>query len=132
MNRKDEFLKTQKILHLTTIGSRNIPHIVPVWYLYSSKKIYIGTNTKTKKAQNVKKNNKVAFCVDVGVNSPIFGVMGQGNANIILENNKVKKIAKKILARYFKSLQNKSAVELLDNTDCIIEIIPEKFSVWSY
>jgi len=132
MNRKDEFLKTQKILHLTTIGSKNIPHIVPVWYLYSSKKIYIGTNTKTKKAQNVRKNNKVAFCVDVGVNSPIFGVMGQGKANIILENNKVKKIAKKILARYFKSLQNKSAVELLDNTDCIIEIIPEKFSVWSY
>ncbi len=132
MNRKDEFLKTQKILHLTTIGSKKIPHVVPVWYLYSSKKIYIGTNTKTKKAQNVKKNNKVAFCVDVGVNSPIFGVMGYGNANIILENNKVKKIAKKILARYFKSLQNKSAVELLDNTDCIIEIIPEKFSVWSY
>jgi len=132
MNHKDEFLKTQKILHLTTIGSKNIPHIVPVWYLYSSKKIYIGTNTKTKKAQNVRKNNKVAFCVDVGVNSPIFGVMGYGNANIILENNKVKRIAKKILARYFKSLQNKSAVELLDNTDCIIEIIPEKFSVWSY
>jgi nitroimidazol reductase NimA-like FMN-containing flavoprotein (pyridoxamine 5'-phosphate oxidase superfamily) len=132
MNRKDEFLKTQKILHLTTIGSKNIPHIVPVWYLYSLKKIYIGTNTKTKKAQNVRKNNKVAFCVDVGVNSPIFGVMGQGKANIILENSKVKKIAKKILVRYFKSLQNKSAVELLDNTDCIIEIIPEKFSVWSY
>ncbi len=132
MNRKDEFLKTQKILHLTTIGSKNIPHVVPVWYLYSSNKIYIGTNTKTKKAQNIKKNNKVAFCVDVGVNSPIFGVMGHGNANIILENNKIKKIAKKILARYFKSLQNKSAVELLDNTDCIIEIIPEKFSVWSY
>lgn len=132
MNHRDEFLKTQKILHLTTIGSKNIPHIVPVWYLYSSKKIYIGTNTKTKKAQNIKKNNKVAFCVDVGVNSPIFGVMGHGNANIILENNKVKKIAKKILGRYFKSLQNKSAKELLENTDCIIEIIPEKFSVWSY
>lgn len=132
MNRKDEFLKTQKILHLTTIGSKKIPHVVPVWYLYSLKKIYIGTNTKTKKAQNVKKNNKVAFCVDVGVNSPIFGVMGHGNASIILENNKVKRIAKKILERYFKSLQNKSAVELLDNTDCIIEIIPEKFSVWSY
>ncbi len=132
MNRKDEFLKTQKILHLTTIGSKNTPHVVPVWYLYSSKKIYIGTNTKTKKAQNIMKNNKVAFCVDVGINSPIFGVMGQGNANIILENNKVKSIAKKILARYFKSLQNKSAVELLENTNCIIEIIPEKLSVWSY
>jgi nitroimidazol reductase NimA-like FMN-containing flavoprotein (pyridoxamine 5'-phosphate oxidase superfamily) len=132
MNRRDEFLKTQKVLRLTTIDNKKTPHIVPVWYMYSSKKIYIGTNTKTQKAKNVKKNNKVAFCVDVGVNSPIYGVMGQGNANLILENNKVKHIAKKILARYFKNIQNKSAIELLDNTDCIIEIVPERFSVWSY
>lgn len=132
MNRRDEFLKTQKVLHLTTIGSNKIPHVVPVWYMYSAKKIYIGTNTRTQKAKNIKKNNKVAFCVDVGVNSPIYGVMGQGNANIILENIKVKQIAKKILARYFNSMQNKSAIELLEDTDCIIEIIPEKLSVWSY
>ncbi len=132
MNRRDEFLKTQKVLHLTTIGSNKIPHVVPVWYRYSAKKIYIGTNTRTQKAKNVKKNNKVAFCVDVGINSPIYGVMGQGNANIILENIKVKQIAKKILARYFNSMQNKSAIELLEDTDCIIEIIPEKLSVWSY
>ena len=132
MNRRDEFLKTQKVLRFTTIGNNKTPHIVPVWYMYSSKKIYIGTNTRTQKAKNVKKNNKVAFCVDVGVNSPIYGVMGQGNANIILEDNRVKQIAKKILARYFKNIQNKSATELLDDTDCIIEIIPEKLSVWSY
>ena len=132
MNRRDEFLKTQKVLHLTTLGSNKIPHVVPVWYMYSAKKIYIGTNTRTQKAKNIKKNNKVAFCVDVGVNSPIYGMMGQGNANIILENIKVKQIAKKILARYFNSMQNKSAIELLDDTDCIIEMIPEKLSVWSY
>ena len=132
MNRRDLFLKTQKILRLTTIGSNKSPHIVPVWYMYSSKKIYIGTNTKTQKARNIKKNNKVAFCVDVGINSPIYGVMGQGDANIILESNKVKKIAVKILLRYFKNMQNKSAIELLNNTNCIIEIIPKKLSVWSY
>ena len=132
MNRRDEFLKTQKVLHLTTIGSNKILHVVPVWYMYSAKKIYIGTNTRTQKAKNIKKNNRVAFCVDIGVNSPIYGVMGQGDANIILENIKVKQIAKKILARYFNSMQNKSAIELLDETDCIIEIIPEKLSVWSY
>ena len=132
MNRRDEFLKTQKVLHLTTIGSNKTPHVVPVWYMYNLKKIYIGTNTRTQKAKNIKKNNKVAFCVDVGVNSPIYGVMGQGKANIILEDNKIKQIATKILARYFNSMQNKSATELLEDTDCIIEIIPEKLLVWSY
>ncbi len=133
MNKRDEFLKSQKVLRLATIDKNKTPHIVPVWYLYSGKKIYIGTNSKTKKAQNAKRNKHVSICVDVGINAPnIYGVMGQGDANLILEKNKVKTIAKKILLRYFKTLENKSAKELLEDTDCIIEIIPEKFSVWSY
>jgi len=133
MNKRDEFLKSQKVLRLATIDKNKTPHIVPVWYLYHGKKIYIGTNTKTKKAQNAKRTKRVSFCVDVGINAPnIYGVMGQGDANLILEKNKVKTIAKKILLRYFKTLENKSAKELLEDTDCIIEIIPEKFSVWSF
>ncbi len=130
---RDNFLKEQKILRLATIGPKGIPHIVPVWYLYSGKKIYIGTNTRTNKAKNLKKNNRVGFCVDVGIRAPnIEGVMGQGKANLILESSKVSKIAKKILLRYFQSLNNPSAQELLDETDCIIEIVPNNFSVWHY
>ena len=133
MNKRDEFLQSQKVLRLATIGKNKTPHIVPVWYMYSSKKIYIGTHTRTQKAKNVKKNNKISFLVDVGVNSPnIFGVKGEGKANLILDTSKVKKIATKILLRYFKNMKNKSAIKLLDDTDCIIEIIPEKFTVWNY
>ncbi len=133
MNKRDEFLKSQKILRLATIGKNKTPHIAPVWYVYSGKKIYIGTNTRTQKAKNAKINKHVSFCVDIGIIAPnIHGVMGQGKTNLILEKNKVKIIAKKILVRYFKTLENKSAKELLDETDCIIEIIPTKFSVWSY
>ncbi len=133
MNKRDEFLKSQKVLRLATIDKNKTPHIAPVWYMYSGKKIYIGTNTRTKKAQNAKRNKRVSFCVDECTNAPnIYGVMGQGDANLILENDKVKTIAKKILLRYFKTLKSKSAKELLDDTDCIIEIIPEKFSVWNF
>ena len=133
MNKRDEFLKTQKILRLSTIDKNNFPHITPVWYIFSGKKIYIGTDTKSQKIKNLEKNNHVSFCVDVGVNAPnIYGVMGQGIANIILEMPKAKKIAKKILLKYFKTLENKSAKGLLEDTDCIIEIIPQKYSKWSY
>ena len=133
MSKKDEFLKNQKILHLATVNKTGMPHIVPVWYMYMSKKIFIGTNTKTEKAKNVKNHKKVSFCVDVGVNSPnIFGVMGKGNAKLIKDKTSVSRLAKKILLRYFKTLNNKSAKELLDDTDCIIEIVPKEFSVWKY
>ena len=133
MSKQTKFLKNQKILHLGTIDGKNSPHVVPVWYLYSAKKIYVGTNTKTQKAKNIKKYRKVSFCVDVGVNAPdIFGVMGKGTAKLLKEKKTVNRIAKKILLRYFKSLNNKSAKELLDDTDCIIEILPKEFSNWKY
>ena len=133
MSKRDEFLKKQKILRLATLDNEGNPHIIPVWYLFNSKKLYIGTNSKTEKAKNIKNNSKVRFCVDVGINSPdIFGVMGKGNAKLIREKNKVSKIARKILLRYFKTLNNKSAQELLEETNCIIEIKPKKYSVWEY
>lgn len=130
---QDKFLKAQKILRLVTIDPKGVPHIVPVWYLYKGKKFFIGTNTRTKKAKNLRKKKQVAFCVDVGVNAPnIIGVMGQGKAKLILKDSEVEKIAKRILLRYFKTLQNKSAKELLNETDCIIEITPKKYANWSY
>ena len=130
---KDKFLKEQKILRLATIDQNGFPHIVPVWYKYTSGKFYIGTNTRTKKAKNLKKKKKVSFCVDSGIRSPnIFGVMGNASARLILDKTQVLTIAKKILLGYFKTLENKSAQELLNDTNCIIEIIPKEYTVWKY
>ena len=133
MSKLIEFLKKEKILHLATIDDQNTPHIVPVWYLYNARKIYVGTNTRTQKVKNIKVHKKVSFCIDVGINAPnIFGVMGKGTAKLLKEKSTVNKIAKKILLRYFKTLDNKSAKELLEDTNCIIEISPKKFSKWKY
>tara|TARA_B100000929_G_scaffold97620_2_gene76671 strand:- start:4892 stop:5293 length:402 start_codon:yes stop_codon:yes gene_type:complete len=133
MSKIIKFLKEEKILRLATIDKTGTPHIVPVWYMYSAKKIYVGTNTNTEKAKNIKTHKKVSFCVDVGINAPdIFGVMGQGNAKLIECDQTVSRLEKKILLRYFKTLNNKSAKELLDDTNCIIEIVPKKYTVWKY
>ena len=130
--RKNEFLESQKILRLATVDKKGVPHIVPVWYLYKSGKFYVGTNTLTKKARNISKNPKVSFCVDSGVRSPIFGIMGTGTAKTILDKNRVSLLAKKILLRYFKNMNNASAQEILSQTDCIIEVIPQKITIWNY
>lgn len=126
------FLREQKILHLATIGSDGSPHLVPVWYRYAATKFYIGTNTKTAKAKNVQKNNTVSFCVDAGIWHPIHGIMGTGRARLITEESTVRKIAGQILLRYFKSLDGKAARQLLDETDCIIEVTPKKMTSWQY
>ncbi|MGI0073249.1 MAG: pyridoxamine 5'-phosphate oxidase family protein [Nitrosotalea sp.] len=131
--KSSDFIRSQKILRLATIDPQGNPHIVPVWYDYINGKFYIGTNTRTMKARNIKKNPRVSFCVDVGIKSPnIFGIMGIGRARLILENKRVQLVAKKILLRYFNSLKNKSAQRLLNDTDCIIEITPKKFTSWKF
>jgi general stress protein 26 len=128
-----EFLKSQKILRLATIDPSGNPHIVPVWYMYDNNKFYVGTNTKTRKAKNIKKNSKVSFCIDIGIKSPdIIGIMGIGRAKLILKTERVNLLAEKILLRYFKNLKNQSAQKLLNQTDCIIEIIPKKITNWKY
>jgi general stress protein 26 len=129
---RERFLKRQKILHLATLDEKGNPHLVPVWYKYSAKKFYVGTNTNTAKAKNLQKNSKVSFCVDVGIWHPIDGVMGIGKARLITKTPQVKEIASKILLRYFKSLDERSAKELLDDTNCIIEITPRKMTSWHY
>ena len=131
--KSEEFFRSQKILRLATIDSSGNPHIVPVWYMYANKKFYIGTNTKTKKAKNIKKNSKISFCVDIGIKSPgIFGVMGIGRARLIQKIDRVEVLAKKILLKYFKNLENRSAQQLLNQTDCVIEITPKKITNWKY
>ncbi len=131
--KSEKFLKTQKILRLATIDGTGVPHIVPVWYMYQDDKFYVGTNTRTRKAKNIRKNPKVSFCVDVGIRSPdIIGVMGTGRAKLILKKELVEKLARKILLRYFKDMKNKSAQQLFDQTDCIIQITPRKVTEWKY
>jgi general stress protein 26 len=129
---KKSLVKKQKILHLATIDQKGIPHIVPVWYKYIGKKFYIGTNTRTVKVKNIAQNNKVCFCIDRGVWSPIDGIMCTGKAKLLKDQHVVKKIAGRILLRYFKSLKEKSAKQLLDQTDCVIEITPLKTTSWHY
>ena len=131
--RNKEFLKSQKIMRLATIDHSGNPHIVPVWYMYDNDKFYVGTNTKTRKAKNIKKNSKVSFCIDIGIKSPnIIGMMGIGRARLILKTDRVGLLAEKILLRYFKNMRNQSAQQLLHQTDCIIEITPKKITNWKY
>jgi general stress protein 26 len=131
--KSSQFLKSQKILRLATISPSGSPHIVPVWYRYTNGRFYVGTNTRTEKAKNIKNNPRVSFCIDTGIKSPdIFGIMGVGRARLIIKPHRVQYLAEKILLRYFTNMKNQSAQKLLEQTDCIIEIMPKKTRTWKY
>lgn len=98
--------------------------------MYEDGAIYIGTNSQTAKARNVAGTKQASFCVDAGVRSPIFGVAGHGVAELLRTG--VAEIATRILLRYYESMEEPGAAELLAETDCIIRITPDRTSSWSY
>lgn len=127
----ERFLEAQQTMRLATVGGDGTPHVVPVWYLYENGAFYVGTHTKTAKAKNVEREGRAAFCIDVGVHSPdIFGVSGHGKASLLRDN--VAAIASRILSRYYDSMDDPAAQELLADTDCIIHIMPDGMTTWSY
>ena len=76
--------------------------------------------------------SNITLIVDIIIKYNIEVLSTGGTAKLLREKSIVNRVAKRILLRYFKSLDSKSARELLEDTDCIIEITPKEFSNWEY
>jgi nitroimidazol reductase NimA-like FMN-containing flavoprotein (pyridoxamine 5'-phosphate oxidase superfamily) len=65
----DEFLSTPRIARMATIKDDDAdgkpqPHIVPVWYYYDRKDIFVSTPKGTKKAKNLQNSPNVSIIID--------------------------------------------------------------------
>lgn len=132
----NEFLTKSKLnLLLGTIDKKNEPNVHPVWFLYEQGKFYIETGKTAKKAQNVKINNSVYFCID-DEKIPYKGVRGKARANILDDVSIILPIAQKIMIKYTGNLENKVAKFLLDGVkegmSVLLELEPKYFATWDH
>jgi nitroimidazol reductase NimA-like FMN-containing flavoprotein (pyridoxamine 5'-phosphate oxidase superfamily) len=81
-----EFLNHNEACRIATCHD-NIPHVVPVSYVFEDDAFIIATDYETKKYENISKNNKVALTVDVYNSVDNKAVCVQGEA-IIIEKGK--------------------------------------------
>lgn len=131
-----EFLSnSKKNLQLATIDNKNEPNIHPVWFYYENGKIYCATEKKSKKFQNILKNNLVYFSIDEG-NSEFIGVRGKGSVKIVEDIKSNLVISEKIVKKYAGNLDSNLAKEVLDEikngVEIVLEIEPKFFSTWSF
>jgi|SRR4029453_7606494 len=133
-----KFLLDSKLnLHLGTIDQDHYPNIHPTWYIYDDTKdvILVETAKQSKKTSNLKKNDKIYFCVDDG-NPPYKGIRGKGNVRISSDPETNLPIAEKIMLKYLGSIDHPMAKILLENVrngnSVILEIKPKYYSTWDY
>jgi nitroimidazol reductase NimA-like FMN-containing flavoprotein (pyridoxamine 5'-phosphate oxidase superfamily) len=133
-----KFLLDSKLnLHLGTIDPDRYPNIHPTWYIYDDTKdvILVETAKQSKKMSNLKKNDKIYFCVDDG-NPPYKGIRGKGKVRISSDPETNLPIAEKIMLKYLGSIDHPMAKILLENVrngnSVILEIKPKYYSTWDY
>jgi len=81
---EERFLKTKELGRLATIAPDNMPHVVPVCYIYRAGKLRIAIDYASRKYHNLLTNDKVGFVVDVYKPSrELRGMLVQGKAKIV-------------------------------------------------
>lgn len=131
-----EFLSAGKMnLCLGTIDEKNHPNIHPVWYVYENERLYIATETRSKKIQNIKQNEVVYFAI-ASEKIPFIGVRGKGDPKILEDKNKNSDIAKKLIVKYLGNFENKMSKEIIEEMkngdEVVVEITPKYFSTTNF
>lgn len=59
-----KFILDNEVCRIAT-AKDNIPHVVPVCYIYKNNNIFFATDYKTKKYQNLIKNKRISLIIDL-------------------------------------------------------------------
>jgi len=62
--KENQFLQENEVCRIATVF-RDIPHVVPICYIYLNNSLYFATDYNTKKYNNILHNNHISIIVDV-------------------------------------------------------------------
>lgn len=91
------FLNQALVARLGSLNPDGSIHLVPVWFKYEDGDILIGTEERTRKAKNVKRNKNVSLLID-SPERPYKGVLIYGQAQLDTDDALGKRVS--ILARH--------------------------------
>ena len=79
---------------------KNVPHVVPVSYVFENDAFYFATDYGTKKLENIKSNSLVALTVDVYSSVGNRAVCIQGHAKLIESGSNYKRLYKEFHKKF--------------------------------
>lgn len=121
--------------HIATLATHNQDghiHLTAVWYLYKDGKLFVATNSNSRKIRNIELHPKAALIVETRKPGFEQGVTARGTAEII-RGNEARPIRYQVHARYltekaFRDPQVSGFFESFD--DAVICLTPESWSSW--
>ncbi|SRR5581483_1758392 len=88
-----EFLSRNEACRVATCHD-DVPHVVPVSYVFENNVFIFATDYETKKYENIRKNNRIALAVDVYSSVGNKAVCVQGTAELIEKGDEFARLYK--------------------------------------
>jgi F420H(2)-dependent biliverdin reductase len=112
-------LETQQVIWFTSVRPDGRPHLAPVWFVWHSARIYIGTDPKSVKSNNIQLNSHVVLALEDGAHP----VICEGTAKVITAP-----LLEDLLAAFYQKYEWDLTKEMQYNL--VVEVTPEKWLVW--
>jgi PPOX class probable F420-dependent enzyme len=127
-----ELLNRRAIAGLATHNDDGSIHLTAVWFLYETGRIYIGTQSQTRKARNLRARPCTSLMVDVREPGAERGVTAAGTATLV-SGTRAAEIITRIHRRYLSAaaLSDPRVGPVFASMDDVaIELVPKKWTSW--
>ncbi len=112
-------LESQQNIWVSSVRQDGRPHLAPVWFVWHAGKIYIGTDPKSVKSHNIRRNPRVTLALEDGTHP----VICEGIAHPV-----DRPWPEPLLAAFFQKYEWDMNKE--EQYNDVIEITPEKWLTW--
>ena len=114
-----EKLESQKVIWFSSVRPDGRPHLVPIWFVWIGRRIYVSTEPKSVKIRNIRANPRVTLALEDGSHPLIC----EGTARLVPAP-----WTEEIKAGFYQKYEWDLEKEAQYNQ--VIEVTPEKWLAW--
>ena len=131
-----KFIESQKTVQVSSINKDGSPHLVPMWFFVSDKKIILVSYTKSQKIRNLRRNPKIAILFEDGEEyESLRGVSINADASLVDDADEVQSMEKKLITRNQAGQQAADVEEIIRKSrskKTAIVITPARIISWDH
>jgi PPOX class probable F420-dependent enzyme len=96
-----DFLATERVMNVATIGSDGWPHVTALWFVMRGADPWIWTYRKSQKVKNLERDDRATLLAESGFEyAELRGVMLRTRARIEFDTDRVLDFGEELFAKY--------------------------------
>ncbi len=133
-----ELLDSERVVHVSTIGPRGWPHVMPLWYVVRDGEIWVWTYGKSQKVRNLERDPKATLLIETGTEyQELRGIQVEAEAELIRDVDRVVDFGKELTVRYTDGIDSiegdaAAALEAQAPKRVAIRFEPVRTATWDH